>query len=252
MSRVGAAETATWLRNFQPFEQETPMILTLFLVCSLLPSGFGLLNAVKEDTPAKSSKVIVAVEMRVPGVRALNLVKPAVPEATTASGRVVVQVKVKKDGSATPVKIQSTDPLLSSLAENAVKSSLFAYKPRSRQSISLGTLTYIFALTETTQADLNKLLGREVAIAGEFSIGGKFGPIISFSESIIYVVPSGYKTHIWGAYYSKLEGNRAVFIGKLLFRPAFQPLSNPERPVSSSPAYFYFAAETTKVLPFNP
>jgi hypothetical protein len=228
---------------------------SLFSLCSLvlavlLTSNFA--NHARQVASTKSPKVKVAVEIAVPGVHALSLVKPVVYEDSAVSGRVVVQVKVNRDGKAVPVSIKSSDPTLRSLADSAVRNSLFVYKPRHRQTVAVGTISYTFALTETTKTDLDKLVGQEVVLAGEFSLAGKFGPKINISDNTIYVVPPTAKSYSWGAAYDKLEGKTAVLVGKLRFRPATPRRGNSERPSASAPAYFYFEVETTNILPFNP
>lgn len=234
------------------------MNLMLFLVCSglsLVPIHLGSLSAVRQDSQVPTSRIVVLVEATIPGVDSLNLVKPVVPANSDVSGRVVVQVKVRRNGTAFPLKSQFGSLMLRNLSTQAVKNSQFVFKKGNQRQTVAGTISYTFALTEITQDDLRKMVGRIVAFAGVFSGPDKIGPYIQSKDErvLIYLVRTKVESeYTWTLDFDRLQGKTMVFWGKLLFSPAIVPGPQVRLPASGLPAYYYFPQQTTKVLPLQP
>ena len=101
-----------------------------------------------------------------------------------------------------------------------------------------------FDLTGTPDAELQKHVGENVTMHGQFSLYGKIGPFILVAGRPIYLVPHG--SFSWGEPYASMEGQDVRVTGTLRF--AHDPEPPPgDSPVARAPDHFYFEAETAKV-----
>jgi len=101
-----------------------------------------------------------------------------------------------------------------------------------------------FDLTSAPDTELQKHLGENVTMHGQFSLYGKTGPFIRVGGRPIYVVPQG--SFSWGESYASMEGQDVRVTGTLRFAHYPEPPPG-DSPVARASDHFYFEAETAKV-----
>ena len=101
-----------------------------------------------------------------------------------------------------------------------------------------------FDLAGAPDAEMQKHVGENVTMHGQFSLYGKIGPFILVAGRPIYLVAHG--SFSWGERYASMEGQDVRVIGTLRF--AHEPEPPPgDSPVARASDHFYFEAETVKV-----
>jgi hypothetical protein len=94
-------------------------------------------------------------------------------------------------------------------------------------------------LTNASETELHRYVGKMVTARGKFSLRGIVAPYIQLSSANIYIRPIG--SYSWGMEYDRMEGRDVRVIGRLGFQH-FQP-----SPEQHPPDYFYVEAETAKL-----
>jgi hypothetical protein len=94
-------------------------------------------------------------------------------------------------------------------------------------------------LTNASETELHRYVGKMVTAQGKFSLRGVVAPYIQLGSATIYIRPKG--SYSWGVEYDRMEGRDVRVTGRLGFQH-FQP-----SPEQHPPDYFYVEAETAKL-----
>jgi hypothetical protein len=94
-------------------------------------------------------------------------------------------------------------------------------------------------VARSSDTELERLVGQNVTLSGQFELGGVVDPYINCNGEQVYLVPQGSFT--WGSEYERMQGKVVSISGVLHFR--HYEHSEEQHP----PDYFYFDLETAKV-----
>lgn len=99
--------------------------------------------------------------------------------------------------------------------------------------------------TTASYEELHPLIGKQVAIRGEFSLLGKFGPYVLFGkQQVVYLVHWGSFT--WEKPHSEMDGKLVAATGILSF--SHSPAAESTDPtMARAPDYYYFEEETVQL-----
>jgi hypothetical protein len=99
------------------------------------------------------------------------------------------------------------------------------------------------AVTHSSDAELQRLVGQSVTLSGQFELYGKVGPYIRRRGEPVYLVPHG--SFSWGSDYERVQGKVVSITGTLHFRHFERVAINAMMDQPSD--YFYLDAETAKI-----
>ena len=95
----------------------------------------------------------------------------------------------------------------------------------------------------SSDAELQRLIGQNVTLSGQFEMAGVVGPYIHRQGEPVYLVPHG--SFSWGSDYERMQGKVVTIAGTLHFRHFERVATNA---MMNQPFdYFYLDAETAKI-----